>query len=144
MSKTTKPRGGAIGLLNRIANPSLKFLLRSPLHGLASGGTMLITVTGRRTGSPYTTPVNYVREGETLTVFSRRERRWWRNLRGGAPVVVRLKGRDLSGTGEVLPADAPAIVAALRAARPGMSPEKAARWAEGGVMVRVWLEEHAD
>jgi len=72
----------------------MKALLRSPAHGLLSGAFMLITVTGRKTGRRYTTPVNYVRDGDLLTVLSRRKRSWWRNVRGGAPVTLRLRGKD--------------------------------------------------
>jgi hypothetical protein len=38
-----------------------------------------------------------VREHELLLMIGLRDRRWWRNLRGGAPVTVRLGGRALSG-----------------------------------------------
>jgi deazaflavin-dependent oxidoreductase (nitroreductase family) len=76
----------------RLGNPVLAAVLRSPLHGMVDGGLMLISVTGRRSGKVYTTPVNYLRDGDTLMVTSLRERTWWRNLRGTAEVVVQLKG----------------------------------------------------
>lgn len=78
------------------------FLLRSPLHRLVSESTLLITVRGRKSGRTYTTPVNYVRDGDKLLVVSRPERTWWRNLRDGAPVIVRLKGQVFAARGEVL------------------------------------------
>ena len=37
------------------------WLLRSPFHGMLSNGMMLITVSGRKTGKKYTTPVDYTR-----------------------------------------------------------------------------------
>jgi len=89
-------------LLNKIANPFMKLILRSPLHGMMSGNTLLITVTGRRTGKRYTTPTNYLQDGDTLTITSTRERTWWRNLRGGAPVTVLLHGRVAPGQGTVI------------------------------------------
>jgi len=76
-------------------NPILKWLLLSPFHGMLSGSTMLITVTGRKSGKEITTPVNYVDMGEELLTVSFRRRTWWRNLRGGAPVTVRLGGRNV-------------------------------------------------
>jgi deazaflavin-dependent oxidoreductase (nitroreductase family) len=85
----------------RLGNPILTALLRSPLHAMADGGMMLISVTGRRSGRVYTTPVNYSREGETLTVISMRERTWWRNLRGGAEVGVHLQGQARRGRATV-------------------------------------------
>ncbi len=82
-------------------NPLMRFLLRSPLHGLASGSTILITYTGRKSGRTYETPVNYVEDGGTLWVTSTKARTWWRNLRGGDPVTVRLRGEDARMTPEV-------------------------------------------
>jgi deazaflavin-dependent oxidoreductase (nitroreductase family) len=80
----------------------VKFLLRSPLHRVMSGNTMLITVTGRKTGRPITTPVNYAHVGDTLWVISRRDRNWWRNVRGGAPVKLHLRGHDVDAFAEAV------------------------------------------
>jgi hypothetical protein len=82
--------------LNRVMRP----LLRSRWHGALSHRLVLITVTGRRTGRTYTIPVSYSeRDGVVTIVPSAPERkRWWRNLRGpGAPVRLRLRGRDRTG-----------------------------------------------
>jgi deazaflavin-dependent oxidoreductase (nitroreductase family) len=83
----------------RLYNPLVSGLLRSPLHGLMSSSTLLISYTGRRSGRPYTTTVNYVWDGDTLLAVSPRGHVWWRNLRGEAPVGVRVAGRDLRGLG---------------------------------------------
>jgi deazaflavin-dependent oxidoreductase (nitroreductase family) len=69
----------------------MSWVLRSPLHGLLSKGMLLITVTGRKTGKKYTTPVGYYRAGEDLWVLTSRDRTWWRNLRGGAKVDLLLR-----------------------------------------------------
>ena len=37
----------------------MKFILRSPLHGMVSKYLTLITFTGRKSGKNYTTPVSY-------------------------------------------------------------------------------------
>jgi len=83
-------------------NSFIKFILRSPLHGLLSKSTLLITVTGRKTGRPITTPVNYVRDNDALWVISKRDRKWWRNLRGGAQVSLHLRGRDIKAFAEAI------------------------------------------
>jgi len=84
-------------------NSFIKFILCSPLHGLMSKSTLLITVTGRKTGRPITTPVNYASDKDTLWVISKRDRKWWRNLRGGAPVSLNLHGKKgVKGFAEVL------------------------------------------
>jgi hypothetical protein len=97
------PKGHApFAILNRTANRSVALLLRSPLHRLVSGRLALLTVTGRRTGKRHTLPVMYTREGSRLTVpvMWPERKLWWRNLRGGAEVEVRVRGGDLHGRGE--------------------------------------------
>jgi hypothetical protein len=82
--------------LYHIINPIMAVLLRSPLHGLLSKSLMLLSFKGRKSGKRYTVPVGYMQAGEDLFVFT--HTRWWKNLIGGAPVVLRLRGRDVSGT----------------------------------------------
>lgn len=55
---------------------------------------MLITFTGRKSGRQFTIPVRYLQVGETVRCFTSAESQWWRNLRGGADVVLRIEGRD--------------------------------------------------
>ena len=74
-------------------------LLRTPLH-VIMGNTMLITVTGYKTGRKYSTPVGFYREGNILWVISSRNRTWWRNLKKGANVSLLLKGRTVSAFAE--------------------------------------------
>ena len=86
-------------LLNRVVNPLVRLLLRSPLHPVLSRRLALITVTGRRTEQRFTIPVGYRQEAGVVTiqVGAAARKRWWRNLRGGAPVAMRLAGRDHRG-----------------------------------------------
>lgn len=74
---------------------------------------------GRKTGKPYTIAVNYWRQGDLITNISLRHRTWWRNLRGGAPVTLRLKERDVKGNGTVIEDDNE-VAAALAAAFQGV------------------------
>ncbi len=83
-------------------NPIIAWMLRSPLHGLLGGSLMVITYRGRKSGKVYHTPVSCVRDGDTFLVTSFRKRTWWRNLRGGVPVSVRVRGRDWTTACEVL------------------------------------------
>ena len=73
-----------------VINPVMKAILHSPLHGLVSDQLILLTFAGRKTGNRYTIPVGYKREGDTLQVTT--ESPWWKNMRDGASVTVRLKG----------------------------------------------------
>ncbi len=93
------------------ANDFVVLALRSPLHVLM-GETMLITLTGRKTGRKITVPVNYTQECDELWVLSSRDRTWWRNLLKGGEVVVRLHGHEFKGLAEVV-LDEAAVAAQL-------------------------------
>jgi deazaflavin-dependent oxidoreductase (nitroreductase family) len=88
-----------------VINPLVKALLRSPLHFLASDSLVLVTFTGRKSGREFTTPVGYEQRNGTLYVTSQTDRVWWRNLRGGAPVTVRLRGGRRRGHADVVEDD---------------------------------------
>jgi deazaflavin-dependent oxidoreductase (nitroreductase family) len=94
----------------RIVNVVVKALLRSPLHGLIKN-RMLLTFSGRKSGKVYTTPVSYFREGESIVCFT--DSSWWKNLRGGAPVRIRLTGRDVAGMAYPIDTDTEAIAKGL-------------------------------
>jgi deazaflavin-dependent oxidoreductase (nitroreductase family) len=83
-------------------NPMMIWLLKSPFQGMVSKGVMLVTVTGCKSGKSISTPTNYLRDGNTLWVISWRDRKWWRNLRGGAKVRVLLAGQSVEGRGWVI------------------------------------------
>jgi deazaflavin-dependent oxidoreductase (nitroreductase family) len=74
------------------SNRFVIWMLHSPLR-VFMGDITLITVTGRKTGRAISTPVNYVEDGETLLITSKNDRTWWKNLRGGAPVTMLIKGK---------------------------------------------------
>lgn len=90
--------------LQRFGNLFVIGLLRSPFHRLASGSLLLITYRGRSSGRHITIPVMYAEREGTLTIFVAHpeQKRWWRNLRDGAEVEVRLRGRRLRGQAEVV------------------------------------------
>jgi hypothetical protein len=78
----------------------LRWLLRTPLHGIFSKSIMLLEFRGRKTGKLYCTPVSYLREGDVVTAFT--DSPWQRNLCGGAPVTLYLKGKPVKGFAEVI------------------------------------------
>jgi deazaflavin-dependent oxidoreductase (nitroreductase family) len=91
----------------------MKFVLGSAVHGMVSKTVLLITFTGRKSGKTYTTPVSYSQYGDLVYIFSHAN--WWKNLRGGAPVTLRIQGRELRGLAEPVAEDKPAIAEALYA-----------------------------
>jgi len=106
-----------IRFVNVLVNPMVRALLRSPLHRLASGGLMLVTFTGRRTGTRHTIPVQYAQDGHDIVVVVGwpEKKRWWRNLVGGGEVEVRVRGETFSAHAEVVRgAEDPDRVAAAR------------------------------
>ena len=82
-------------------NDFVKMLLKSPLHGLV-GNTMLVIVTGRRTGRRIEVPVNYYCEADTLWVSTRRSRNWWRNIGPRAEIGLRLNGKQVQACAETI------------------------------------------
>ena len=83
-------------------NDFVSWVLRSPFHGMLSNSMMLITVTGRKSGRLYTTPVGFYREGDILWIITSRDRTWWRNVRGGANVSMHLHGTNVNGFAEAV------------------------------------------
>jgi deazaflavin-dependent oxidoreductase (nitroreductase family) len=68
-------------------------VLTSPLHPLLSRRLMLISVTGRKTGAIYTTPVAYAADGGHLLIAA--GGRWRHNLATEPEVTVVLRGETV-------------------------------------------------
>ncbi len=96
-----------------LLNRAMKLMLRSPVHGMVSKTTLLITFTGRNSGKTYTTPVSYSQYGNEVHVFTHAA--WWKNLRSGAPVTLRIRGREFQGLAESVAEDKQAVAAGLMA-----------------------------
>jgi deazaflavin-dependent oxidoreductase (nitroreductase family) len=94
-------------------NPFIRFLLRSPLHFMVSKNMMLMTFTGRKSGKSYTTPMNYLAVNGAVYTTSYRDRVWWRNLQGGADVILRLRGKDVPARAETVQ-DQPDLAISMR------------------------------
>ena len=92
-------------------NQAMKFVLRSPAHRMVSKTVLLISFTGRKSGKAYTTPVSYSQDGDRVTIFTHAG--WWKNLRDGAPVTLRLRGRELNGLADPVAGDKSAVAAGL-------------------------------
>jgi deazaflavin-dependent oxidoreductase (nitroreductase family) len=80
-------------------NDFVTFFLRTPLR-IFMGNTMLLTVTGRKTGRKYSTPVGFFHDDGCLWVLTSRARTWWRNVRNGAQVSLLLNGKMVSAYAE--------------------------------------------
>lgn len=75
--------------------------IKSPLGVLFGKGLGVITLKGRKTGSDITVPINLIEETDSFTIISKRDRTWWRNLRGGAWVALWTNGKNFTLNGSV-------------------------------------------
>jgi hypothetical protein len=68
---------------NRLVNPVVRLLLRSPLHPMLSRSLVILSYQGRKTGRWRSLPCMYARDGQDLYVVPGQPDRkvWWRNLR---------------------------------------------------------------
>lgn len=139
-------------IANRMLNPLVIALLRSPLHPLTSRTNALVTCRSRRTGRTYTLPLRYAEDETGLWLHAAKPdtKTWWRSLEGGAPVTVRLRGREVHAHAEAIRGDAPRIAEGLWAYYrrfPTLARSMGLSWepssvdaaAAGSVMVRVDL-----
>lgn len=128
--------------LMKIQNPVVKRLLKSPLHVIVSGTFMLITFTGRKSGTVYTTPVQYRRVEDTVYIITSAGYTWWKNLRGGADVHLRIRGRAYAGHAQTC-TDAEDVDAIFAKVYPGFNAERRAGFVPGKVGIKVELKEGA-
>ena len=93
--RVTSPRWG---------NPPVRWLLRSPLHGVVDRQLMLVTIKGRISRRLFTVPVGYLELGDAIYVLvsDPYSKLWWRNLDGGAPVTLTLRGKAVDAEATVL------------------------------------------
>jgi hypothetical protein len=103
----------------RILNKVPAAILRSPLHPIMSGRYLLLTFTGRKSGRTYVTPVAYLGEDDAFLMTT--DSPWWKNLKGGAPVTLWVKGREYEGIGEAVTdhAEVTRVLGRLLEAQPG-------------------------
>lgn len=95
----------------RFINVLMRLLLRSPFHRVLSRNTLIIAFAGVRSGKRYAIPVSYIQDGDTVRCFT--AGKWSRNLRGGVPVSVQLRGRTVPGTADVITDDKAAVTLGL-------------------------------
>ena len=76
----------------RIINPLVVFILRSPLHFLASKNLIFITFQGRKSKKTFNIPVSYHREGIDLIALTLKQNLWWKNLKSIKRTQITLLG----------------------------------------------------
>ena len=131
--------------LNRVANPVLRHLLRTPLGRRPGRRLAALRYHGRTSGRHHELVVMYVRVADTVWVMVGwpERKRWWRNLVDAAPVELWISGRHVHGSAVVLqPGDRDDERLAAFAAYTAVFP-KAPGPAADAVMVKVVLDGEA-
>lgn len=100
---------------------------------------MLLSFTGRKSGKPYSTPINYVMDGSTITLITKRSRAWWKNLQGGAPVTVIVRGQERCGTAEAVIPDDKTILNEIEKVYTGIPHSVAGKLVSDTVVIHVHL-----
>ena len=79
----------------RWANSIMKWALTTPgLQSTVGQQVAILSFEGRRSGKTYEIPVSYQRQGDLVTIVTKRVRKWWRNFETPLEVGLRLAGRD--------------------------------------------------
>ncbi|MBL8161396.1 MAG: nitroreductase family deazaflavin-dependent oxidoreductase [Anaerolineae bacterium] len=90
--------------MNFLFKLSLKpqiFLLRRNMMGSAGNFLMVITTTGRKSGKQFSTPIGYLRDGETIYAFNLGgQSNWYKNLLVNPLVKLEIKGKAYAMRGE--------------------------------------------
>jgi hypothetical protein len=84
----------------RIANPVLRFLLRTPIAGAAREQMMVVSFNGRKTGRRYSIPLSAHRIDNDLYAITSAP--WKQNFRDGAAAEVLHKGKTTTMRGELI------------------------------------------
>lgn len=115
----------------KLMNPLMKLMLLSPFHRGMSKRLMVLTFTGRKTGKRYSTPVGYVRNGDSILVFT--HSLWRKNFTHPAPVTMRIEGKAVKGVGQLVtdPARIKQIVRALMIAHGEEMSRRMNLWVDG-------------
>lgn len=86
--------------MNHVFNPIVRSILISPhFHWIASKHIVLIVFTGKKSQKHYTTPVEYLQEGQNLWIMvgSPEKKKWWKNLTESTLINLCLRGEWISG-----------------------------------------------
>ena len=89
------------------ANSWMKWALTTPgIQSMVGQGVALLSFKGRKTAKLYTIPVSYHRQNDTVTIITKRQRRWWHNFESPIAVELRLAGHMYTGKAEIEADDA--------------------------------------
>ncbi len=84
------------------ANSWMRWALNTPgLQRMIGQGVALLKFQGRKSGKLFSIPVSYDRQGDIVTIITKRQREWWHNFESPIEVEIRLAGRMHTGTAKI-------------------------------------------
>jgi len=84
------------------ANSWMKWALTTPgIQSMVGKGVALLSFKGHKSAKLYTIPVSYHREGDSVTIITKRQRKWWHNFEPPIEVELRLAGQVYAGKAEI-------------------------------------------
>lgn len=110
---TDSPQFKVMRVLIGAAGPFVRWQLRRGAGGRMAKSLLLLRFRGRRSGRWFTTPVGYARDGDVVVIVTSPTYTWWKNLREGAEVDVRLDGGWRTGHARLVGPDDPAYEATV-------------------------------
>jgi deazaflavin-dependent oxidoreductase (nitroreductase family) len=79
------------------------FMLRRNMMGKMSDFIMVVTVTGRKSGKSYSTPIGYLRDGHNfIGINPGGVGNWFKNLSANPQVMLNVRGKDLKAHAEIV------------------------------------------
>jgi len=124
----------------KVANVPMRFILGLPVPTPLGRNLMLVFIIGRKTGKTYRQPLSYVRDGDALLTPG--GGRWKLNLVSGTRVRIRLRGKDISATPELVSDvdEVRSLLATMAAGNPaaGFDRDGVARAVQYGFRVVRW------
>ncbi len=91
--------------LLRLANPVVRAVLGSPAHRLLSGGLIVLTYRGHRSGRTFRIPLRYATmPGDRIVALAvgADGKLWWRSFSQPSPATLLVRGAERAVSGRLL------------------------------------------
>jgi len=100
MKSQTKGTRASRSPLFMVLNPFMRLMLHLPIKRMQEG-LLLLTFTGRRSGTQFILPLSYAEDADGSLLIPGGGA-WKLNLAPGRPIQVRLRGKDTTADSEVI------------------------------------------
>lgn len=91
-----------VSATSKFAMRGMAFLLRRNWMGKLGNELMVITVKGRKTGKAYSTPIGFLRDGDTVVALTNAsgESNWYRNILKNPDAELTIQGKTYAAHAE--------------------------------------------